>query len=197
MPAVRTARLRYVEKVSLTLQGGAINKYIFRANSCADPNQTSTGHTPMGWDQWKALYNHYVVSGAKISVTATHDADDSNARPYRIGCYISDSNTTAYSDANSFIEAKKGTWKHSGLNTKVARVKSFYSCKNFFNVKDVKDNLDRLGAPVGSNPGDVAFFHIWAEQDDINPVNFTYLTFNVIIDYIVKFSEPIDIAPST
>jgi len=39
--------------------------YAFRASSCFDPDFTGAGHQPRGFDQWKLLYNMYIVNVSK------------------------------------------------------------------------------------------------------------------------------------
>lgn len=58
----------YAERFSRT--AGAVNpaNYVFSCNGLYDPNITGIGHQPRGFDQLMALYDHYVVIGARISV---------------------------------------------------------------------------------------------------------------------------------
>lgn len=66
---------KYVENAlnlaSSTTQD-AVSVYRFSANGLYDPNITGTGHQPMLFDQCSALYDHYVVIGAKITVRANN-----------------------------------------------------------------------------------------------------------------------------
>ena len=63
------AKLRYHTTVTLTSTAGAVASHVFRANGMYDPDVTSTGHQPAGFDQMMLSYNHFVVTGAHIWVS--------------------------------------------------------------------------------------------------------------------------------
>lgn len=192
MPKVRRAYLRYADTVSLTSTVGALGLYQFRANSVQDPDLTSTGHQPMGYDQWAALYNHYVVVGAKITIKSLATAQ---VAPYGaiMGCYISDDTSFPYSTPDGFIESKRGSWRTLTQQRNAVSFTTKFSSKRFFNVTDIKDNLSRLGATVSGNPSDVAIFNIW--YADLNNNSTSQLAM-VTIDFVVDFFEPKDMVQS-
>lgn len=192
MPTQRTANLRYADVVSLTSTSGILNDYIFRANDIYDPNLTGTGHQPMGHDQWAALFNHYVVLGSKISVKVVND--DSSLQPASLGCYLSDGKSLAYTTSTEFIEARKGSHRLIQPNhTNTISLGAKFSCKKFFNLSDVKDNITRVGAQVNASPSDQAYYHIW--YDTLTASSDT-IQIQVVVDYIVSFSEPKDLTAS-
>lgn len=55
--------LPYVDSrtYSLTSVNGHDNYHSWRANGAYDPSFTGTGHQPMGWDQYTAIYTDYTV----------------------------------------------------------------------------------------------------------------------------------------
>jgi len=188
MPLTRRAILRYSDQVSITSTLGVLGSFTFRANSCHDPDYTGTGHQPMGWDTWKSLYNHYVVVGAKITCTPLSDTLGNS--PFVVGVYLSDNVSLAYTSWYGFKEARKGTQillNGGAGNTRTQTAMSKFSAKKFYNVKDVKDNYDRLGALTDDNPSESAYFNIYYQQ--VNSVTDTK-NILVTIDYIVDFSEP-------
>lgn len=191
LPRTRKAYLRYSTDVTNSSSTGVQAYKTFRCGSVNDPDQTGTGHQPMGYDTWTSLYNHYVVLGAKISVQTIADGTADSMT----GVYITDSTgAPAYSDWTGFIEARKGTTKMiASSQVRPVRTYGKYSAKKFFNVKDVRDNLDRLGAAVTANPGEEAYFTVWFQALGGATLSATHL---VTIDYIVEFSEPKDLAQS-
>lgn len=192
MPRTRRAYLRYADNVSITSTSGTMGSHLFRSNSCYDPDYTSTGHQPMGWDQWFLLYNHYVVVGAKISVTCL--SDNSADAPYAFGVYLTDSTTAPYTTWSGFREARQGSQRLiTGGATTNKTCSTTFSAKKFYNVTDIKDNIDRLGALVNSDPTEGAYFVVYYQ----NITSYTDTTnFMVTIDYIVDFSEPKNLALS-
>jgi hypothetical protein len=194
MPTQRLAKLRYVDIFNITCTTGTLNSYIFRANGCFDPNQSSTGHQPLGFDQWALLFNHYVVLGSRITVTAT-PADLTGQSPGHVGNYLTDGKSTPYSTSRMFIEARKGTVRAIvPRQAKAARFSNKFSAKGFFGVTDVKDNITHLGAAVTADPTEEAYFTTWYQTSDNSTDT---MSFTATIDYIVAFSEPKDLAQST
>ena len=186
--------MRYVQNVVLDVGVvGIISKYVFRANSLFDPNVTGGGHQPMTFDQMSVFYNHYVVSGAKITVKA-YSTDDAASVPTLVGVMLNDDTTTP-SNFTEVLEQRKGRYTIVNPSQKAVTVSQTYSAKKFFNITDIKDNLTRIGAAIDKDPVDDAYFTIYAL-----PMNGSTDTgaFNCIvtIDYTAHFSEPRDIATS-
>jgi len=192
MPKTRRAILRYTDHVtSITSTLGALGSYVFRANGIYDPNYTGTGHQPMGFDQWAALYNHYVVLGAKMTVKVLPSA--SSTAPCIIGTMVTDGTAVPYTTPGTFIEAKRGPYRLFKATDRVVSLVQKYSSKKQFNVTDVKDNVARIGAPVTADPTEDAMFNIWFFTMDNTTASPNLF---VTIDYIVEFSEPKDMVTS-
>lgn len=189
MPVIRRANLRYVDQVTLTSTSGLLGEYVFRANDLYDPNYTSTGHQPMGYDQWMTLYNHFVVISSKITVKYFGNTSINT----QAGIYLSDAVSSAgYSNATGLIEARKGTYKFLAIDMQTVCT-SKYNAKQFFNLSDTKDYSPIQGSS-GSSPTEVAAYHLWIQ--DVSAPASTTVRALVTIDYIVEFREPQDLAQS-
>lgn len=192
MPIQRRAKLRYASSHQLTSTAGSMANHKFRANSIYDPDFTSTGHQPMGFDQWATLFNHYVVLGAKITCTFTNNSSATN--PCVVGVYLSDDTVIPYSTTDGLIEAKKGQMKPFTADPSTSlSVVGKYSAKKFFNLVDVKDNLSRIGAPINNNPSDGTFWNVVMQARNAGTES---INLQVLIEYIVEFSEPVDLTQS-
>lgn len=194
IPVSRRANMRYVTNITLQSNIGAMDTHIYRANSPFDPDLTGVGHQPMGYNSWSSHFNHYVVLGARMLVSAV--AQGSNTTTM-CGLYLSD-DSTAYTDWDAFAEARKGTYKTipklvDGL--KPTTLVSKFSARKFYNVADIRDNVNRIGAATSTNPSDVAEWHLWVQSQDKSTTG-SGINLTVTIDYIVEFSEPKDIAQS-
>ncbi len=177
--------MRYNDQNNITSSSGLLGKFVFSANSIYDPSTTGTGHQPMGHDTWATLYNHYVVLGSRIMVQVI---PSDPAAPSLIGIYLNEDPTLEYTNSSSLIEAKKGTWKTIIPSiTRPQTVTSKFSARKYFNVTDVKDNQNRIGGTMGSNPTENASFIVWYETTDNLSSTVRCI---VTIDYIVSFSEP-------
>jgi len=191
--ATRIGRFRYSQRVAVTSTGGALGTYVFRANSCYDPDYTGAGHQPMGWDEMSSLYKHYVVLGSRcVPRWSKQDAVDDV--PTTIGCYLNDTFGTGYTSGDAFVEAKKGTIRFwTGKESTAIATPCSYSAKKFWNVTDVKDKSGELGAVVTTNPSKTAYFIMWASASLAGTEAFVC---QVTIDYIVMFSERIEMGQS-
>lgn len=193
MPSTRRAVLRYNTSAQLSSTSGLMKNYTMRANSVFDPDYTSVGHQPMGFDQWSLLFNHYVVLGAKMKVRFMNESGSTSAMPpYYCGVLITDQVAFPYTNSSSVIEAQKGNSKMSQWIYPSFITQNF-SAKKYFNVTDVRDNFDRLGASVTANPQEGAYYQIW-----MAPVGSqtAAVTADITIEYIVEFCEPKDLAQS-
>lgn len=192
MPKTRKISMRYVDQISMTSTSGSLASYVFRANSIYDPNYTSTGHQPMGYDQWAVLYNHYVVIGARLSARFIPNA--ASTAPCAMGTYLTDGTAVPYTTPSEFIEAKRGNYKIFKATDRAVSLRQNYSAKKQYNLADVKDNVGRVGAAMDTNPSDEAFFNIWFDAIDGSTSTCEVI---VTIDYIVLYSEPKDMPQSS
>lgn len=185
-------KLRYSQTISLNPGIGTASNYVFKANDTYDPDTTGVGGQPKGRDQWVTFYNHQTVYGSKI----TAHFSNQNNEPIVGGITLKDDAVTD-SNIDSLKEDSESVWKYiagkSGGPTE-KNVSKTFSCRKFFNVKNPKDSTD-LSAPVTTSPSELAQYHIWvAAQDETTDVGTVYI--NVIIEYIVLFSEPKDLGRS-
>ena len=189
----RFIKMRYVERLGLQSTTGALATYVFRATSLFDPNFTGTGHQPFMFDSMASFYNRYVVIGSKITATFTND-DSDNKDPCDVGIYLSKDVSPPYTQMDEFVEAGKGTFKVIQSEArKPTSVSSFYSAKKFWNIKDIKDNIDKLGSTVSTTPGENGYFQIYAQAYNGATIN---LNCRVVMEFAVIFSEPKDVVPS-
>jgi len=192
-PKTKMVRMRYCTNEKYNLAGGRFQKQ-WKANGLYDPEITTGGHQPMGLDQWYLFYNHYVVVGAAISCTVS-GSDSSETGSLGINMLLSD-DATVPSSLSTLVEEGRGTTQMQGgfnaIGTRTVRGK--YSAKKFFNIKDIKDNVTRLGSPMGADPNELAVFTITIEDPALNTTS--DISILTVIDYIVLLSEPKDLAPS-
>lgn len=202
-PANKIVRLRYAERIPMSPTGPAtFTWHNMRANSVFDPNQTGSGHQPMGFDQWAGFYNHYVVVGSKITVKWISEAPlSSETNAMIVGVKLTDDTTPILSGGQAWDNiSERGFSKRimimNDQNVKPVTTIAKFSPKKFFNIANVKDNVLRIGAPVTSNPTEEAIFQLWFCSANDTVVSAYIIQAFVTIDYLVLFSEPKDIAQS-
>lgn len=201
-PKEQLVTMRYCDNFLLNpTNGGACVEYGFRANSIFDPDFTGVGHQPIGHDQWQTFYSTYVVVGSIITIRVLHDETAENATANAcVGVLLNDTGTLPTTVKTTIQEQGLGSWRvlqgmQQGNTVKLTQK---FSSKKFFNITNIKDNMDRVGAAFGANPpatGD-AFYVVWAATT-INGGNASAgVEFSVQIDYSVLLSDPIALAQS-
>jgi len=198
----RRVTLRYCDTIDFNASAttGAIQN--FRANSIYDPDQTGTGHQPYGYDTLETLWNHYTVLALKIQIDYVSDASTGSYGPPPILCLSLNPGTLAAAaygtsiGGNARCEAGNCAYMLAitdGVSKVHNRLKKSFVASKFFNV-DRPEDKDSLGAAVGANPTDEAYFSIQATSPvDGDPVTGVLM---VTIDYDVLFQEPKALAVS-
>jgi len=191
-PRTTMVKLRYVDSFDLNAGVATLAYHSMRANSCFDPNRTGIGHQPMNFDLWSSLYNHYVVVGSKIRCVFNPSSSTLQGG-WVFGCTLADDHTQT-TDPTTLMEQgltkykiRDGVVQHSG---QAAAVTCCYSAKKFYNIKNIQDNLLRLGASIVANPSEEACFNIFSGPIPGSATDQALVYVTVIIDYIVLFSEP-------
>lgn len=204
MPLQRRAMLRFCDIRDVVVPGSGASQGFTNINySCVnayDPNPDNLPlgqHQPLGYDQWETLYNHFVVVGAKISARVV--SMDSAIQGI-CGIHLNDVAAAPYQKAETYIESRKGTYRHIIQRTdRPVQISSSYSARKFFNIKDIKDNQARLARFCASgntlgNTNETAYWNLWFTNQN-NEVS-TYKV-EIVIDYIIDFSEPRDLTESS
>lgn len=190
-PKTTAVKLRYVDGISLNPVVGSLASYIFSSNSIFDPNYSGVGHYPMNYHTWSALYNHYIVVGAKIKVTFNFGTTVM-ADGIVYGVNVQDDASYTI-DPTTMMEQGLTRYKISNANSFKPRpvtVSAGFSTKKFFNIVNPLDNIQRLGAAFGANPTERAYFVIFVGPTPASTVDLSAVMCTVQIEYICVFSEP-------
>jgi hypothetical protein len=198
IPDSKVCRLRYCEFVKLDADaaGSAVAvQHTFNANSVYDPNQSGTGHQPMGYDEMAAQYNHYVVLGSKITVHFDNDVDNVQLAGQYCFLRLDDAVPATNDNLVAMMErsASNIAYKPRNVDTnKAITLTKTFSCKKFFgiNKNDGVGTRDDLAALTnGANPAEGAYFTCGVVCSRTTTTNPPVILARVTIDYIVKFYE--------
>lgn len=180
-------RLKYAETVNVPIGVSGLGSYLYSCNGMYDPNTTGTGHQPMYFDQWSAMYNHYTV--LKSTMKATVVANTTGATIFSLG---QDDDTTINA-ANSYT-----IWERPGYQTKVVNAPvnpentslwSKWDAKKVFGADPQSDPA--LQGSATANPTEQTFYVIYF---DTTPS--TYVTVLVEIWYDVVWDEYVSMVSS-
>lgn len=188
-PRQRIVNLRYVTSYTQQCSTGTLAALRFRANGIYDPDYSAGGHQPFGFDQMAQFYNHMEVQSSKIRVRAVNGPYSASYDHAMTGIYLADDATTAY-NWTTFSESGRGSHSLMALaNTENHNLSSSYSLKKFFTKK-----LDN-SSTVLTDPTEQAYYVLWLQSADM-ATSTAIITYEITIDYKVKFYEPKDIVAS-
>lgn len=198
-PRKQKIRMRYNVSFLLNPSNVTTVAYVFRANSIFDPDFSSVGHQPLGHDQWQQFYSTYVVIGSKITCSVLHDESAPKANAI-VGVLLNDVSSLPTTTVTTLQEQGLGSWRNlQGIqNGKPVILSQAFSAKKFFDVANIKDNQDRIGASFGSDPpaaGD-AYYIVWAAPTIPGGNPPSAIEVSVTIEYIVLVSDPVALPQS-
>lgn len=182
-------KLPYADFFTINCGLATTEQYTYRMNSIYDPDYTSTGHQPMGFDQWKAFYEKYIVLGFKITLWV-----QSLGQVYGTVSLHPD-NDPAF--IGNQMEQPNASWKIITSPTQgqdsgkqVVKMKRYVGLKKFYSRAFDYDND---AANTNSGPLTPAYMNI-----QITNLNTTsdYCRVYVKLKYYVKFFSRIDLPQS-
>lgn len=198
-PDVQLAKLRYCAEKNINAGSGLIGSHNFACNDLVDPDVTGVGHQPMGFDQMKAVYSNWQVVGSKITVRYAPTGTSNVNSAY--GCVIvSDTGTEAagLADASELLEMEHrgkiamfgGYFSSNVKGGGPPVVSATWSLKKWLGQKKGASYEDEFAGHDNTGPTTIPKYEVvMATVGSNDPGD---ITFNVTIDYLVRFSSPKD-----
>lgn len=181
-------RHRYVQRVPLDAGMGTLATDTFTLNGMYDPYVAVGGHQPLYFDQLGALYNHYTVIGAKMTVDFCSEATGATGT-HIVGIEVTSSSapTTAITDIYEQSTAKYGVLTNLNSTAK-KRISRKVSIKKWLGAKNLMDE-DQLSGHAGANPNEQLYAHVFSGgiSDTYDPIRVYCI---VMIDYLAVWHEP-------
>lgn len=203
-PDKQIARLKYVDLITMnaTSSGSAVPLVVhFRANSLYDPDLSSSGHQPRGFDELSAIYDHYCVIGSKITVHFENHVDNIQSAGQYCFLMLQDTNSTPTSliDIMENGDTNKVSYKQRNSTTSrnVTLTKRFSPYKLFgISKKDSLVNNVNLNAQVTQNPAEDAIYTIGIACQQTTSTDPPPMIVRVEIEYLAIFTEKRQMASS-
>lgn len=200
-PREQMVRMRYCTNINLDWSGSVMTNRFFRLNSIFDPDYAVGGHQPMGYDEWEAFYNSYLVVWCKWSVYFNSVAQGTFTHQILAGAFPTATTTLPSTNVpTQFLE--RGLGSHRTLSAMVnntgsrAKVSGLWSAKKWNNVSDIRDAV-QLSAYFGANPEEECYLCIYAgNANGSAPSSCTTVQATLTLDYYVIVQEPRPLEPS-
>lgn len=189
VPNKFATKLRYADNIVIQPLSGLVGVHIFNANGLYDPDTTGTGHQPRGFDEFMSMYDHYTVIGAKITAWFCGSSGSATNSPTVIGIALKDF-TNLPTTKNDYMEGRNVVSTLLAFDNETHEVKRLtktFSTRKFLGVSKPLASSVLRGSASG-NPTEDAYFHIFAQA--LQPANIDPIRVQVVIDYLVVFTEP-------
>jgi len=186
LPSISHTTHRYVQAGSLSASVGSLGIYQFRTNSLFDPDFTSGGHQPYGFDQFKTYYGTYMVTSSRIAMECI-----SITSPTLAGVYMSTESSTGLTDAIYYSEPGRG---QSGIVSPVFGASRTFEAEWSLKAIEGHDPAD-YSALITANPANSDFYTIFT-QDSFTLGASPVLYWAIAITYDVTWRDPLTVASS-
>ncbi len=182
-PDQLVVKLKYNEAFTMTNVGG-FGSYTYRLNSLFDPNFTGTGHQPMNFDQYSALYQDYEVKASKLYV----DVIPPDVNPIKVATIPARISTAPASieqmSENTYSRVR---WFANATTQQQGPIVNFMTVKKLEGRTTASVNYI---ANTGTNPSSTRFWHILV--DSFTGTDISDIVFDVTIIYYSRFMRRID-----
>jgi len=193
-------KLKYAQMINLDASSLTVAPWHFRANSLYDPDYsgTATGHQPMGFDQYSAIYSHYRVYAMKWKVTINPENVGKDTMTM-VGTYQHRSNSTP-TGLEEILEKQWVNDKHrmvTGTGQPVV-MRGFTRINKLagMNMSEFYSS-SRTQALTSSSPDEQMIFSVWSASPDYHGVDDPQaVTAIVELTYYAEFREVNNIASS-
>lgn len=183
IPDQMRVKLRYNSIVSIA-PGVPAGGYIFRGNSCFDPDFSGVGKQPLGFDQWANMYNKYRVRASKIVIQLSNT---NTTVPASVSLYPSE-DASLPGTIEGALSQPYSKQKISGIasSTPNLTLTHYMSSKKMLGVKSI-EMADEFAAFTTADPTNEWFWIIFvANLSTAGVVTFQGL---VKITYYVEFFD--------
>jgi hypothetical protein len=185
---------RYCDTALLDSKTNEIAYDSWRANGCYDPYVATGGHQPLGWDNMSSFWNAYIVVSSKMTAVFSNSVSSADyGSALAVGVYLSDGLTSVPTALITMAEQGLSKWTYTARSqtrgSAVNTATCAFNARSFFNLSDIKDNVETYGALVTDDPSRGAYYRVWCGSTNLSEDPGTITVF-VTIEYTVEFNDP-------
>lgn len=178
-------KLIYAEQIPINPSVVSYFPYVFRGNSLFDPNLTGTGHQPLYFDQYSAIYSKYRVLGSSVKLDVINNGAVSAM------FYVCEPNTDQSSIvdlAALYEQARSGAPKIVPIAARVSsRMKKYASTRKVCGLTKSQLYDDTFAAGISSSPSNTWYWNLLFGSVDNSSVPSGY--FVIKMTFYVQFFD--------
>lgn len=192
--STRKKLVYYEPALSIAATAGVLTTYVYSANGAYDPDITSGGHSPIGWDQMMIFYEQATVLSSKITVNACGNGAQACNVAVSISPDTSAPASTTVLMENGFIARTivdgRGGGSY-GTGTRIKSVSLDNDAAKYFGRPSPREmvNDTTLSCNSGANPTEQVYYllNTWGFGSFSDN---TSVSADVVIEYDCIFWEP-------
>lgn len=187
--SMKKATLIYSQPFTLTLGAAGVPAIqVFRANGMRDPDLTGVGGQPRGFDQYMAIWDHFVVLGSKITVHFGNQQSASNRMTFA-GICVRDESAVVADATKSYPELGYNTMTlltEQGGSNVTAKLEMAINPAKFLGRKNPLSDPELKGSSSVS-PTEQVYYHVYG-QAQTSATNGPLIC-HAVIEYHAAFIE--------
>lgn len=166
-PKARMTLRYWTDKFDVTgAAAGIAGSHVFSANGCYDPDITGTGHQPIGFDQYMAIYDHYTVIGAKMKLFCQNQL---SSAPQYIGIRLNDAASPSSNPLeiveNGNVELKLLSVAGTSATQNLGTLSLSCNVAKFLGRGQLLSDSQCKGT-ASANPAEQVYFQVFAFTND-------------------------------
>lgn len=188
-PREMKVTMKYFEIRSFTTTASIANDKMYNLNSIFDPDYSSTGHQPQGYDQWSSFYNRYRVDTCKVTVSIIEASADG-----LVATILGSNSTVAINDTSVAAESPLSitkTFTRTGPSVKLVKIFNLADLNGV--TRTVYNSDDRYAAPFGSDPSEKLMLHTVVTNPALNAI---VVNMSIQLEYYVTLFDPVQLSLS-
>jgi len=173
--------LSYSDFVAIASAAGVIGTQKFRCNGLFDPDVTGTGHQPLYFDNFMAIYDHFTVTKSKLTWKFCNPTGLTT--PSHVAAYIDD-DTSAVTTFLAASEQNTASWTTlMPTDNSTHTFTKYWDAVKYFGPNPLAN--DNLQGTASADPSEQSIFTLVYSNSAANST----LTGVVNIQYHVTFDE--------
>jgi hypothetical protein len=185
-------KMKYRDELFPTTSSGSVYSYVYRGNNIYDPDLTGTGHQPMGYDQWAALYSQFQVVASSCNIRGTDTSTSATVQAMTVSLCptINSSDINAYqpTTVGELPYGKQKIFFSHYSNQLGNRIDSHMRTSRILGAPaaDIVGSVDYAGLVSGTEPTRGFYWHINL-QDVGESISIADVQLYVEVEYEVVF----------